>query len=637
MTTQPSTRGRRIAGCLGRFALFSLLLAVLFVASFILYDYFVPTVGEKVVPAGYVRNQSVYIPMPDGTQIAADIWLPATLAADEAVPTIIETTRYWRAQDNAILGRRLPILSGSNFMHEIFNGAGYVYAIVDARGSGASTGSRPIEWAPEEVADMTTVVDWLVAQPWSNGKVGGWGVSYSGNTAELLATTGHPAVRAVAPHYADFDPHLQLAVPSGVFDSGMIKEWGRFTSAMDRNDICDLAGIEGTACRVISSIGVRGVKTVAGAEETLARAVADHQANADVFAAVQNTPFRDDEFGTSGLTMGDISPYSYKAEQEANQVPSFFTVGWQDAGTVDGAISRYLTFDTPQHLVIAAVNHGGNSGTDAYLPEDAPDPYSGDQQMQELIEFFDSHLKADQPLPRQIRYYTMGESRWKSTELWPPAGIELQPYWFAGDELLAPTPPSDEGSTDEYRVDFSATTGDLNRWNTQLGGDPVVYPNRTAEAEKLLTYTTEPLDAAVEITGNPIVTLHVAATTSDSAFHIYLESVAPDGSVTYITEGMLRAIHRSISDDEPPYVQTGPYHSFLRDDAQPLVPGEVAEISFQLYATSVKISKGDRIRVAIAGHDASMFDRYPADETPVWTVHRNNTYPSSIQLPIQTR
>lgn len=636
MTNISKNRGRSWLGCIGRVVSIGLLLCLIFIIGFVLYDYFVPQAGERVVPAGFTRNQSVYISMPDGTQIAAEIWLPATLADGETVPTIIETTRYWRAQDNAILGRTLPILGGAQPL-PLFNNSGYAFALVDARGSGASTGSRPIEWSPDEVADMSTVVDWIIAQPWSDGKVGGWGVSYSGNTAELLATTGHPAVRAVAPHYADFEPHLQLAVPGGVFDSGMIHEWGRFTAAMDRNDICDLAEIEGTACTIISSIAVRGVKPVAGAEELLQRAEKDHQANADVFAAVQDTPFRDDEFGTSGLTMGDISPYSYRAEQEANLVPSFFTVGWHDAGTVDGAISRYLTFDTPQHLVIAAVNHGGHRGTDAYLPEDAPDPYSVEQQEQELIDFFDAHIKGEQPIQRQIRYYTMGENRWKTTEVWPPNGIELQHFWFAEEQSLSTTAPASEHRTDEYTVDFSATTGELNRWNTQLGGDPVIYPDRAAEDEKLLTYTTEPLTDATEITGNPIITLHMASTTSDSAFHVYLESVAPDGRVTYITEGILRAIHRHISDAEPPYVQTGPYHSFLRQDALPLVPNEVAEISFQLYATSVMIPQGHRIRVAIAGHDASMFERYPADETPVWTVHRNSAYPSSIQLPIQTR
>jgi hypothetical protein len=165
----------------------------------------------------------------------------------------------------------------------------------------------------------------------------------------------------------------------------------------------------------------------------------------------------------------------------------------------------------------------------------------------------------------------------------------------------------------------------------------VVYPDRAEEDAKLLTYTSAPLETDVEITGSPIVTLYVASTETDGAFHVYLEDVAPDGRVTYITEGILRAIHRQVSEEEPLYEGSGPHRSFKRADAEPLVPGEVAEIRFNLYATSVLIKKGHRIRIAIAGHDGSMFARYPAEGTPVLTVQRNSVYPSHVELPMMIR
>ena len=83
--------------------------------------------------------------------------------------------------------------------------------------------------------------------------------------------------------------------------------------------------------------------------------------------------------------------------------------------------------------------------------------------------------------------------------------------------------------------------------------------------------------------------------------------------------------------------QLGPYHSFNRVDARPLVPGEVTEISLNLYATSVLIKAGHSLRVALAGADADTFDRYPAAGTPVWTVHRSSVYPSHIELPMAER
>jgi putative CocE/NonD family hydrolase len=160
----------------------------------------------------------------------------------------------------------------------------------------------------------------------------------------------------------------------------------------------------------------------------------------------------------------------------------------------------------------------------------------------------------------------------------------------------------------------------------------VVYPDRADEDEKLLTYTSAPMETDVEITGNPVITLYVASTETDGAFHVYLEDVAPDDRVTYITEGIMRTIHRAESGARPE-----PHHTFERADAAPMVPGEVTEIRFNLYATSVLIEKGHRIRIAIAGHDASVFARYPAAGTPVLTVQRNSVCPSHVELPMKVR
>jgi predicted acyl esterase len=77
----------------------------------------------------------------------------------------------------------------------------------------------------------------------------------------------------------------------------------------------------------------------------------------------------------------------------------------------------------------------------------------------------------------------------------------------------------------------------------------------------------------------------------------------------------------------------GPAHSFLRSDAEPLVPGEPATIRFALLPTSIVLRKGHRIRVALAGADASLFQRFPADGTPVWTVYREPRRASFVELP----
>ena len=128
--------------------------------------------------------------------------------------------------------------------------------------------------------------------------------------------------------------------------------------------------------------------------------------------------------------------------------------------------------------------------------------------------------------------------------------------------------------------------------------------------------------------------LYVDSTHTDGAFFIYLEDVDESGKVTYLTEGGLRAIHRKVSKDTPPYMTPVPYHTFRKKDAMPLVPGEITELKFGLLPTSILIKKGHRIRVAIAGHDKSVFARIPADGAPIISVARNRQHASFIDLPV---
>jgi putative CocE/NonD family hydrolase len=210
---------------------------------------------------------------------------------------------------------------------------------------------------------------------------------------------------------------------------------------------------------------------------------------------------------------------------------------------------------------------------------------------------------------------------------------------LAEDHTLSETAPEAEIGSDEYTVDFSASTGEFNRWWEMgvLEEKTVMYGDRVEADKLLLTYTSPPLDEDTEITGHPVVTLYVASTDEDGAFYVYLEDVDEQGRVTYVTEGLMRACHRKISDETPPYALQVPYHSFKRCDMMPLVPGKQAELTFGLLPTSVLVRKGHRLRLAIAGHDEGTFVRIPARGTPTITVFWNRVGPSFIDLPVATR
>jgi putative CocE/NonD family hydrolase len=577
--------------------------------------------------------------MRDGVRIAIDVWLPEDLRPGQKIPTIMRMTRYWRAQDRV----DATLAQDSNYdSAKRWNEAGYAHVIVDARGSGASFGSREYEVNQDEVRDYGEIVDWIVKQSWSNGRVGAAGVSYDGDTAEMLMMNRHPAVRAVAPLYPDFNALDHLIFPGGVFLNFFADDWGASVWAMDMNDICTLSGTEGSDCDELKS-KVRGVKPVDGEDgrALLAEAVLEHRANVRVDVAAKDYEFRGDPWGPGGRTDVHVVmvPSGNLSKIEDSGAAIFTRVGWLDAATANGALSRFNSISNPQKVVIGALSHGGGYDADPFHPTDAsPDP-PREKQMENLIAFFDNFLVSETPSPieSEITYYTFGSGNWTTTRVWPPSGFNDTDWYFDAGGLLSPAKPTVSDGSDRYKVDYTATTGDQNRWHTQMGGGDVIYPDRAKEDEKLLTYTSAPMKTDVEITGHPIVTLQIRSTHDDAAVFVYLEDVAPDGRVTYITEGQLRAVSRKTSSHKPPYHHYGPYRTFTREDAEKLAPGEVAELVFDLWATSVLIRKGHRIRVAIAGADAGNFARYPPTGEPTITVERNREITSKITLPMAKR
>jgi len=149
------------------------------------------------------------------------------------------------------------------------------------RGTGASLGAWPYPWQKDTIQDSYEIVDWIVSQPWSNGHVAGWGISYLGTTAELLPASGHPAVKASIAMFNHPDPFLDISFPGGVFNERFIREWGRMDSQLDNNIIPKELGL-------LALLMVKGVKPVEGAEALFDEAYAPTGITA-TFKALQKT------------------------------------------------------------------------------------------------------------------------------------------------------------------------------------------------------------------------------------------------------------------------------------------------------------------------------------------------------------
>jgi len=594
----------------------------------------------EVPPPQYkgMTSQSLYLPMRDGVRLAVEIVLPGNLPPGTRIPALLSQTRYWRAME-----LRAPFKwflkpedlnpDFKNFK-PFFTSHGYALVLVDLRGTGASFGTWPYPWPQDSIEDAAEIADWIVAQPWSNGKVGGHGISYGGTTAELLAVPNHPAIQALIPMFNHPDAYTDIAFPGGVLNERFIRDWGRFDRTLDQNVLPGEFGFWG---RVL----LKGVKPVDAKDgrQLLQEAIRGHAANGDVYQIAQDMTFRDERHNTAGVCVEDLTVHRLKQKVERSNAAIFGWGSWMDAGTADAVIRRFLTFDRAQRAVIGAWEHGGRFHASPYQSSNLPADPKLPAQWREMLRFFDAYLKdVDNSVPSEkvLFYYTMGEEKWKKTSVWPPEGTTTQRWYLTEGNRLSPSEPPAESGADTYTINFEASTGEHNRW-WEMGGilnQTVSYANR-AEAERhLLTYTTPPLAKDAEITGHPVVTLYAALTETDGVFYAYLEDVDESGRVTYVTEGQLRAIHRKVSAEAPPYSLQVPYHSFKQADAMPMVPGEIAEIKFGLLPTSTLIRKGHRIRLSIAGHDEGTFVRIPAEGTPVISVARNKRHASYVDLPV---
>ena len=216
-------------------------LAALVAGVIVMLARFTKLPGEEKTPAGTPRDTALYIKMRDGVEIAADVWLPQDYRTGQRLPTLLRTTRYGRDGQFGWAYRLAVALKQANphgpgdAQTDYLNQRHFVVVVGDARGSGASGGHRETEFSREEIADLGELVNWAAKQQWSNGRLGTFGGSYEGATAELTTVTNPPALKAVAPFSSQFDVGM-LALPGGVYDQAVMASWTDLIRKLDVND-----------------------------------------------------------------------------------------------------------------------------------------------------------------------------------------------------------------------------------------------------------------------------------------------------------------------------------------------------------------------------------------------------------------
>jgi len=601
--------------------------------------------GWKIAPRDYVRSlgkgytgerlRSNYVEMRDGIRLAVDIHLPGTEDEDKSYPVICVFTPYYRRfalRDGHRDGiDACPTIS---FYRDNFVRRGYALVCVDVRGSGASFGCRDGFRSPTERLDHHDTVDWVAQQPWCDGNIGATGISYPGAASDFLASTCHPAVKAVAPLFAVWDTWSNHLYPGGVLLTCVTRNYGQLADALDFDDrekIPDYA--------YFKDDDLAGPAPVD--EDTdgslLKAALKDHVANFNMQDFAQQLRFRDDALTDNpDYQSRVISPYNY-ASREADKNTAYYTIsGWMDGGGYSvGTIQRYLRLKEKHHrLMLGPWDHGARGHVSPWRGDKpgAQQPFVA----AEVVRFFDTHLKGletgiEDEAP--VHYYTMGAEHWQSAESWPPAEPDTMMYFDADGTLSTDVPAAD--GVDDYQADYDCRTGFHSRYD-RLYIAPVetYYDDWHGRDEKMLNYTAQPFEADTEITGHPVIDLHFSCSEQDGCFFVYISDVTPEGKSVYVTEGVFRALHRKIGPLPKDIPATGPTHSFNRADAEHLTPGEAASASFELLPTSYLFKAGHRLRVSIAAADSDHFTRIPDGRPPKFVFFRGKAQPSAIRLPI---
>lgn len=592
----------------------------------------------KVPPSRYLAGRpaehrvgaprSTYVTMADGCRLAVDVILPD---GDDSKrwPTVLILTPYVR---------RFELAPGSNIepspntyrYRDMFVPHGYALVVVDARGTGASFGTRDSFRSPRERADYSTIADWIVAQAWSDGRIGATGISYLGAACDFLASTGHKAVKAIAPLFAVWDTWADNYYPGGMLIKRLALVYDELMLALD-HDRRELRAKFG----YFADPALLGPLPVdEDSDGSLAReAVQGHLANFRMPDFIGEFKFRDDTLPYDpSFSSASFSPYNY-LDEIPKDIAVYCVSGWMDgAGYANGTLSRFLTLpNAERRILLGPWDHGARVNASPWRSRIEPElPVLG-----EVLRFFDQHLAgretglADE---EPIHYFTVHAEEWRAAASWPPVKGRRQLFTAPGHRL-APTSP-DKAASDAYQAEFTIGTGAQTRYERIAGIEANAYYADWTEREgKLLSFTGEPLVEPLEIAGHPIVSVWLQSSEPDAALFVYLAEVEADGTSRYATEGLLRAIHRAEAPPPREYRTTWPWRTFARKDARPMPIGEPQLLRFALLPVAWRFSAGSRIRLSIAGGDTDHFVQTPHGRPPLLTVLSGGDKATMLELP----
>lgn len=579
---------------------------------------------------------SHYLTMQDGCRLALDVYLPegdGVDAAPASVPVIAVMTPYYkRFKVTAPGAEPAPNIA---IYRDFFVPRGYALVVLDVRGSGASFGRRDAFRSPKERGDYLALAQWISEQPWCNGSIGATGISYLGAAACFFGSTGHPAIKAVAPLFAVSDTYSDHVFPGGIMCKTVTSNYDDLIRALDW-DLRD----ELKAYPYFSDPRYAGPapvdEDVSGA--LLSQAIDEHKDNFMLRDMAPEMSFREEGcLHDPELHSGVCSPYWYLKEV-AGKVAVYSVSGWYDGSAfVHGSISRFMTLKGKNdRLLLGPWDHGARTnGSPWRSPSGSAPEFSI---LSEVLRFFDHHLagldtglEAEQP----VHYFCTHAEEWRKAPDWPPAASPKS-WYLHGEKLLSERP--DSVSTASFQTRFTVSSGRHSRFE-RLSAQPVVqyYQDWPENEAQMTSFLSDPLPSDVELAGHVLLDLSLSSSEMDGAIFAYLSEVDTNGRLIYINEGCLRLAHRKVSEAPDNYKTAWPFRDYSRNNAQRMSPSVIETIQIAMLPIGWKLAAGSRLKLSLSGADAQHFQQVPHGRPPLYTLQLGGVTGCRLQLPVVER
>jgi putative CocE/NonD family hydrolase len=496
-------------------------------------------------------HDSIWIPLPDGSRLAARLWRPQL---DRRVPAVIEYIPYRQSDATAV---------GDSMMHRWFAGHGIAALRIDLRGSGNSDGVLRDEYLKQEQDDAVAAIAWIAAQPWCNGSVGMIGISWGGFAALQVAARRPPALKAIVTCCSTDDRWRDDVHYMGgaLLNDGV--SWGSALLGQVARPP-DPAHV-GEAWRDL------WLRRLEATEPPLAGWLAHPERDA---------------FWKHGSVAEDYG---------AIQCAVYAVSGWTD-GYSDAVLRLMQNLSCPRRGLIGPWTH-------LYPNFGLPGPAIGFLQdclrwWRQWLEGVDSGIAREPMLCLWLGEKLRADAnrpqtggRWIAVTGWPVDRGRLA-FALADPHLLVRGQPAEStGAAIPLKTpqDCGAAGGE---WCPQDGGGtgPEFQSDQRIDDGRSVTFDTVPLTERLEMLGAATLECEVAMTGRVSLLAARLCEVAPDGASTRVTFGLLRL-------RRPPGV----------------APGERFRISLTLKAVAYAFSPGCRIRLALSDAYWPMAWPEPAD------------------------